>query len=71
MKATYGEIKSWVRERYGWQPKSCWIAHCKELAGLPVSRAPNRQGTGTERAEPCPPEKQEAIFSAFRHFKML
>ena len=65
----YEQIQSWVKKRYGWMPKTCWIAHCKELAGLPVRHAHNR--VGDKRAVPCPANKQEAIFAAFRHFNML
>lgn len=67
--ASYNEITAWVSARYGWAPKTCWIAHCKELKGLPVNRAPSRYGENLQ--EPCPPKKREAIFSAFRHFRML
>lgn len=65
----YSEIQNWVRSHYGWVPKSCWIAHCKELAGLPVRRAWNRRGD--QRMVPCPAEKRAAIFAAFHHFGML
>ena len=64
--ATYKQIQQWVRKHYGWTPETCWIAHCKELAGHPVKRAHNRQEDG--RSKPCPANKQSAIFSAFRHF---
>jgi len=67
--ATYKEIQSYIKEKHGWTAKTCWIAHCKEQANLPVRRAPNRQ-TDT-RMVPCPIAKQEAIFTAFRHFDML
>ena len=67
--ATYAEIEEWIRERYGWRPKTCWIAHCKEIAGLDRRDAPNRRGR--DRLVPCPREKREAIIQAFRHFKML
>lgn len=68
--ATYRDIQSWVKARYGFVPKTCWIAHCKELAGLPVKRAPNRHGN--TRAVPCSNEgKRSAIFAAFRHFGMV
>lgn len=67
--ATYSQIQDWVKQRYGRVPKTCWIAHCKELAGLPVRRAPNRQ-TG-DRMVPCENKgMREAIFAAFRHFGM-
>ena len=63
---TYKKIQTWVRSRFGWTPETCWIAHCKELSRIPVGRAWNRQDGG--RAKPCPPDRQEAIFEAFRHF---
>jgi len=69
--ATYQEIQKWVRQQFGFKPKTCWIAHCKEICGLPLGSAPNRQGE--ERVEPCPPEKaachQEGI-PAFRDARM-
>lgn len=67
--ATYKDISNWVQNRDGWQPKPCWIAHCKELAGLERRDASNRMEGG--RANPCPEGKREAIFVAFRHFGML
>jgi hypothetical protein len=66
--ATYQEIQKWVESHHGFQPKTCWIAHCKELQGMPVRAAVNRHGEA--RAEECPPEKRTAIFQAFRNFGM-
>ena len=65
----YEEIQEWIRGRYGWTPKTCWIAHCKELAGLPLRTAHNRRNR--ERKNPCPLTKREAIFSAFLHSGMI
>ncbi len=67
--ATYKEIQQWVKQKYNFVPKTCWIAHVKELSGLPVAQASNRKGE--ERMKPCPPEKIESIRAAFRHFGML
>lgn len=67
--ATYEQIQTWVRERYGFTPKTCWIAHVKEMAGLAPRRAPNRIGAG--RVYPCPPDKAEPVKLALRHFGML
>lgn len=50
--ATYKEIQNWVRQNHGFLPKTCWIAHCKELYGLPVSNAPNRQSDILTRQRP-------------------
>ena len=67
--ATYRDIEQWVKANYGWKPKTCWIAHCKELVGLPVRRAYNR--FSDDRQEPCPEHKRHAIIEAFRHFGMI
>ena len=66
--ATYKQIQAWIREEYGWQPKTCWIAHCKQIKGLPLRTAWNRSG---ERQVPCPVNKRQAIFNAFDHFGMI
>jgi hypothetical protein len=64
--ATDQEIQQWALEHYGFKPETCWIAHCKEIYGLPVAEAPNRQGE--QRVKLCPPERQLAIKKAFEHF---
>ena len=62
--ATYKEIQDYVKETYGFLPKTCWIAHMKELCGVPVKNAPNRISP-THREKPCPPEKMLYIKEAF------
>ena len=58
-----------MREKHGKSVKTCWIAHCKELKGLPVRRAPNR--IGETRIAPCEDSANRAmIFEAFDHFEM-
>jgi hypothetical protein len=65
--ATYEEIQDYIKQKYGFIPKTCWIAHVKEICGLPVRKPWNRL---RERSHPCPPEKIENIKDAFKHFKM-
>jgi len=67
--ATYKQIQDWVKQSYGFIPKTCWIAHVKYMSGLPMRKAPNRQGA--ERVEPRPPAKDKPIRSALRHFGMI
>ncbi len=68
--ATYSQIREWVQRNHGWTIQhDCWIAHCKELAGLNPRRAWNR--SQPNRSDPCPPDRQPAIIAAFRHFGML
>ena len=68
--ATYKQIQNYVRNNYGFSPKTCWIAHMKELCGLPVAVSHNRYSM-KNRTNPCPPEKQPAIRKAFQYFGML
>ncbi len=67
--ATIKEIRAYVKERSGFKPSSCQIAHVKELCGLDVRRAWNRQGE--ERLHPCPSEKRPAIEEAMRQLGMI
>jgi hypothetical protein len=69
MKATYKQIQSWVKQNYGFVPKTCWIAHVKNMCGLPMRNAPNR--LGEDLVNPCPQGKIEPIKAAFRYFKMI
>ena len=66
---TSREIDRYVRRTAGFSVKTCWIAHVKELNGLPVRRAWNR--SGDERQDPCPPDKRPAIERAFQHLRMI
>ena len=68
--ATYKEIQAYVKEKYGFIPKTCWIAHMKEVCGLSVKKAPNRISPD-KREKPCPPEKMNYIKDTFTHFGMI
>jgi len=65
---TYTKIQKYVREKHGFAVKSCWIAHAKELCGLPLRKAWNR---GKQRKYPCPDEKFKNIKEAFIFFGLL
>ena len=66
---TYDQIQKWLQERYGFVAPACWIAHCKELYGLPVA---DRAGYGYRPHErQCPIEKQTYIREAFEHFGLM
>jgi hypothetical protein len=67
--ATYKEIQKWVKQNYGFVPKTCWIADVKQQAGLQVRKAHNRKGDG--RVCPCPQGKVEPICAAMSHFGMI
>jgi hypothetical protein len=66
--ATDLEIRKWVSERFGFEPKPGWIAHCRRLCDLQVPDVPAYQES---RLDPCPLERQAAIMKAFRHFGLI
>jgi hypothetical protein len=68
--ATYKEIQSAVKNKYGFQPKTCWIADVKASFGQTTRQAPNRISPLT-REQPCPPEKRAAIEETLRKFGMI
>lgn len=68
--ATYKEIQDYVNIYYGYVPKTCWIAHCKEIYGLQPKVSANRHSTD-KRKHPCPTQKQSDILEAFKFYKMV
>ena len=68
--ATDPEIQTFVQRRHGFVPKIGWIAHVKEVHGIPTLRGADRARRDRD-VEPCPPEKREAIEEALRHFGMM
>ena len=68
--ATYKEIQDWIKNKYGYTVKTCWIAHAKEICGLTLRHAPNRQSK-TNRVIPCLRDEIEPIKQAFRHYEMI
>lgn len=68
--ATYRQIQDYVKTNYGYQPKTCWIAHMKEVCGL-NPRVSARRYSLENRVHPCPENKQADLKQAFRHFHMI
>ncbi len=68
--ATYAEIQEYVEEMYACTVKTCWIAHVRELTGLPVKRSHKRM-PGSPRKHPCPEWARPMIEEAMRDFGML
>ena len=68
--ATYREIKEWVKSQHGLSVSSLYIAQVKEKCGL-EKRENFNLGAEGHRVPTCPPEKEEAILAAFRHFRMI
>lgn len=68
--ATYKQIQEYIKENYSYIPKSCWIAHMKEICGL-KPKISSRRNSPDSRVHPCPETKQNDIIETFKHFKMI
>lgn len=66
---TYKKIQEYIKIKYGFVVKTCWIAHAKELYGLPVNTSANRKTN--QRKYPCPADKLDIIAKAFQYFGFL
>ena len=68
--ATYPEIKAYVKDKYGLNVSSLYIAQVKGKLGIKERKNYN-VGADKTVIPNCPPEKAEAIMDAFRHFNMV
>ena len=57
-------------EKYGLKVSSLYIAQIKDKCGF-EKRDNYNIGEGKSKELICPPEKEQAIMDAFRHFGML
>jgi hypothetical protein len=67
---TYSEIAKCVQQRFYFVPKTCWIAHVKELNGIKTRTAPNRANPRV-RQVPCPADKRKPIEECMRGLGMI
>ena len=71
-KATYPVIKQYILDNYGFKVPSLYIAQVKRKYGLEVRENYNKPWSENSRPAPnVPPEKEQAIVEALRHFKEL
>lgn len=70
-KATYEQIKDFVREQTGFRVSSLYISQVKKKCGLEVGESYNKPKSEDARQPQVIPEKEEAIMKAFRHFGVI
>ena len=70
-KATYQKIKEYVKEKYGLNVHTKYIAEVKRKHGLPMHDAPNKVDVPKREYPECPEEKAKAIEEALKHFKLI
>lgn len=70
-KATYGEIKAYVWEKFEMKVSSLYISQIKRKCGLEVGENYNLAKSENARVPTCPSEKEKAIIAALEHFQMI
>ena len=70
-KATYEQIKDYVREQTGFRVSTLYISQVKRKCGLEVGESYNKPKSEDARQPQCTPEKEDAIMQALRHFGMI
>ena len=70
-KATYDEIKAYVLEHSGLKVSSLYIAQVKQKCGIIERENYNKPKSEDAKQPQCPPEKEEVIKDALRHFGMI
>ena len=70
-KASYDEIKSYVKEHTGLTVSSLNIAQVKQKCGIIERENYNKPKSENSKQPQCPAEKVEMIEEALRHFKMI
>lgn len=68
--ATYKQIQDFVKSKYNYTVKTCWIADIKNLYGLTKRQSPNRIDS-VKRKYPCPEKSVEHIKDAFRYYQTI
>lgn len=72
VKATYSQIKDWVSEHYnGMKVHTLYIAQVKEKYGLIERENYNKSKKSDAKVPQVPPDKEEAIEAALRHFRLI
>ena len=68
---TYEEIKSYILKKHGLKVSTLNISQVKRKCGLDVGEAYNKPKSKDAKVPNCPPEKENAIMDALKHFNMI
>ena len=70
-KATYPKIKEYVKNKYGVNVHTSYIAQVKRMCGLDMGENYNKSKKENPEVKQCPQEKVEYIKDALRYFKLI
>ena len=67
----YDEIRAYVLEHTSLKVSSLYIAQVKQKCGIVDRENYNKAKSEDAKQPQCPPEKEQAILEARRHFRMI
>ena len=70
-KATYDEIKAYVKEHKGLSVSSLYIAQEKQKCGITERENYIKAKSENTKQPKCPKDKEAAIMDALKYFKMI
>ena len=70
-KARYPKIKEYVKNKYGVNVHTSYIAQVKRMCGLDMGENYNKSKKKNPEVKQCPQEKVEYIKDALRYFKLI
>lgn len=70
-KATYEEIREYVKEHTGLNVSDLYIAQVKQKYGIKERQNYNKPKAENPKRLKCPAEKERAIREALKYFKMI
>jgi len=70
-KATYQKIKEYVKDKYGVNVHTSYIAEVKRMCGLDMGENYNKSKKENPEVKHCPQEKAEYIKEALGRFGLL
>ena len=70
-KATYQKIKDYVKNKYGVNVHTSYIAQVKRMCGLDMGENYNKSKKENPEVKQCPQEKVEYIKDALKHFNLI
>ena len=70
-KATYSKIKEYVKDKYGVNVHTSYIAQVKRMCGLDMGENYNKSKKENPEVKQCPQEKVEYIKDALRYFGLI
>ena len=70
-RATYQDIKEYVKNKYGVNVHTSYIAQVKRMCGLDMGENYNKSKKKNPEVKQCPEEKVEYIKVALKHFGLI